>query len=228
MVTGTLFRVGMMAKFKQFIAELKDMDSGFEGKTFEKVLVKGLRMAGLDFKENIANGPGWDIQTKGSGWNRLIDDSDVNIKVAGTKWMVSMAELYTLLPWDKLPENYDSKKYEAKVKRLFNKKGVADIVFLKPKTKDIQNRIIEAVKNNNKDELEKLFVKKNFYSEKLGKGYDVRVLDNGERVTSIALDKGGKVFMRSEKPRKIGGSYSVTFRTPTTKLGKQERNVKKD
>lgn len=203
------------------------MDSGFEGKTFEKVMVDGLKMIGLDFEENIANGPGWDIKTKGSGWNRLIDNSDVNIKVTGTKWMVSMVDLYKLLPWDKLPENYDKTKYEAKVKRLFNKNGFPDIVFLKPKSKDIQSKIIDAVRNKDKEELEKLFVKKNFYSEKLGKGYDVRVLDNGERVTSVAVDKGGKVFMRSEKPRKLGGGYTVTFRTPTAKLGKQERNVKK-
>ena len=62
--------------------------------------------------------------------------------------------------------------------------------------------------------------KKNFYIEKLGSGWDVRVLTRDNRVSSIAIDSGGKVFMRSEKPRKLGGTQMVTFRTPTHVPGK--------
>jgi hypothetical protein len=34
------------------------------------------------------------------------------------------------------------------------------------------------------------------------------------------IDSGGKVFMRSEKPRTLGGTMMVTFRTPTHVPGK--------
>ena len=162
----------------------------------------------------------WDIKTIGTGWQRIITDKQVNIKVAGTKWMFGTSELYKLLPWDKLPDNFNADKAAAKVKRLLNKKGLSQIVYLKPKDKSIQTNIISAVDQKDVDKLEKLLVKKNFYIEKLGKSYKVRVLANKERVTSVAIDKGGKVFMRSEKPRSMQGTMMVTFRTPTVKLGK--------
>ena len=37
----------------------------------------------------------------------------------------------------------------------------------------------------------------------------------GGRVSSVAIDSGGKVFMRSERPRELGGTMVVTFRTPS-------------
>jgi len=215
-------------RFHKFLNEVKDIvDSGKKGKEFEAKFIEALEMVGLDFDINHYAGKMWDILPKGDGWLRLVSDKEVNIKVAGTKWMFASTELYTMLPWEKLPDNWDVDKATKKVRNFLNKKGVAQTVYLKPKDKTIQMAIIDAVNKKDKEKLDTLMVKKNFYIEKLGQGYNVRILTNGERVTSIAIDKDGKVFMRSEKPRQMkGSSMVVTFRTPTAKLGKVERKLK--
>jgi hypothetical protein len=209
-------------KFEDFVNEETTdiVDTGKKGKQFENKFIKALEMVGLKFDVNNYAGAMWDIKPKGKGWLNLFTETPVNIKVSGTKWMFGTSELNKMLPWEKLPEKFDNDKAAAKVKRFLNKKGLADVVYLKPVAKDVQNAIIDAVDNEDVDKLKMLLNKKNFYAEKLGRGYSVRVLSNNERVTSVAIDKDGKVFMRSEKPRKLGGTMMVTFRTPTTKLGK--------
>lgn len=208
------------------LTEIKDIeDAGLGGKEFEKIFVKALRLVDMKFQSNIASGPGWDIRPMGDNWVKLISDKDVNIKVHGTKWMLSSSEIYRALPWDNLPDDFDRDKAEKKVRKILNSKGVAQIYFLKPKSKDIQKEIVSATQAEDIDAIKKLLVKKNFLFEKLGKGYGVRILDNGERVTSVAILKDGKVFMRSEKPRKLGGAVTVTFRAPTPKISKIDRKV---
>jgi hypothetical protein len=215
-------------RFKSFLAEETSdiVDTGKKGKEFENKLVKALKMVGLKFEVNRYAGRMWDIKPTGDGWLRIISDKEVNIKVAGTKWMFGTSELYKMLPWEKLPDDFNKEKAEAKVKRFLNKKGLSQIVYLKPKDKMIQTEIISSVDQNDIEKLDALLVKKNFYVEKLGKGYQVRVLTDGEKVTSVAIDKGGKVFMRSEKPRNMKGTMMITFRTPTAKLGKVQRKIK--
>ena len=210
----------------EFLAEIKDTDDqGFGGKQFEKTLIKAFKLIGLKFVVNAVSGPGWDIHTTGEKWLRLISEKNVNIKVYGTKWMFSSSELYKILPWEKLPEDFDKAKYEKKIRRVFSKKGVSQIYFLKPKNKEIQERIINATNEKDVAELEKIIVKKNFRFEKIGQNYNINILDNGERITSIAIVKDGKVFMRSEKPRQLGGVMTVTFRSPTPKISKTTRPV---
>jgi hypothetical protein len=201
-------------------------DWGSVGKKFEDTFSAACKLVGLKFQKNTKTGKSWDIHPTGDGWERLYSEKDVNIKVAGTKWMFGSSDLTKILPWENKPEDFDVEKAAKKVKRVVNKLGIPDVVFLKPKDKDIQQKITDAVRAKDIEALDKLMVKKNFNAEKLGRGYTVRVLTNNERVTSIAIDKGGKVFMRSEKPRKIGGSMMVTFRTPTAKIGKIDRKVK--
>lgn len=213
----------LLEELEERIADIED--SGLGGKQFEKTFVKALRIIGMEFDANIVSGPGWDIHTRGDKWLRLISDKNVNIKVSGTKWMFSSSEIAKYLPWDKLPDNYDTTKYEKKIRRIFVQKGISQIYFLKPKTLDIQNKIIDATQKKDIEVLNKLIVKKNFRIEKLGRNYDVKILDNGKRITSIAIIKNGKVFMRSEKPRSLGGNVTVTFRTPTPKLSKIVRPV---
>lgn len=209
-----------------YLNEVKDIeDPGLSGKKFERYFVKALRLIGLKFKENIATGPGWDIHPTGGDWSKLITNKKVNIKVYGTKWMLSSSELYKMLPWDKLPKDFDREKYVKKIKSVFSKKGVSQIYFLKAKNKNIQEKIIEGVKAKDVEKVKKLLVKKNFIYEKLGRSYDVKILDNGERVTSVAVLRKGKVFMRSEKPRKMGGVTTVTFRMPTPKISKVIRKI---
>lgn len=215
-------------KFKKYLNENIDSeDWGSTGKKFEKVFLKACELVGLGFTENAYAGKLWDFHPKGPGWNKFLSNNQVNIKVYGSKWMFGSTELYKMLPWKKLPEYFNVDKANAKVKRYLNKIGLNKIVFLKPKNKDIQSKIIELVKNKNVEELNELMTKKNFLVQKLS-NYKVRILTNKERVTSIAIDSGGKVFMRSEKPREMGSGKSimVTFRTPTPKISKKERKVK--
>lgn len=216
----------MRGLIEKRLFEIRDIeDPGLGGKEFEKVFVKALKLVGLEFKGNITSGPGWDIHTIGSGWLKLISEKNVNIKVYGTKWMFSSSELAKKIPWDRLTDNYNSDRTEKAIRDVFRKKEISKIYFLKPKTKDIQNRIIKYTKDGNVDALRKTVVKKNFKFEKLGRNYSVRVLDNGDRVTSVAILKNGKVFMRSEKPRKMGGVMTVAFRAPTPKLSKTIRRL---
>lgn len=214
-------------KFKQYINEIINADVGAGGKHFEKVFMKACDLLDLQYEKNGVNGRGWDIKPIGDGWTRIINSRDVNIKVSNTKWLFSSTELTHIVPWDGVGDNYNEKNVINRIKELFKRLGLPSTVFLKPKTNTIQDKIIEAVKNKDISQLEKLFVSNNFYAEKLGRNYKIRisVRDNG-KIGSIAIDKGGKVFMRSEKPRKMGGSVSVTFRTPTPKLSKKERPIK--
>jgi hypothetical protein len=210
------------------LGEIADTDDqGFGGKSFEKTFVKALRLAGLKFDANVESGPGWDIHTIGSEWLKLISDKDVNIKVAGTKWMVSSSEIAKVVPWDSLPTDYDRKAMEAKVRQIINSKGLPQIYFLKPKSEEIQGKIVDATNAKDVDHIKKLLVKKNFRYEKLGRNFDVKILDNGERVTSVVIMKGNKAFMRSERPRTTGRSATVAFRSRTPVISKKERAVAK-
>lgn len=202
-------------------------DTGSSGKEFEKKFIQALQMVGLDFDINKNSGALWDIHPKGDNWNRLIDEKDVNIKVARTKWMFGSSELSTIIPWDE-PVNLDNMKfYTDEIKKFFKKKGVQNNYFLKPKDDSIQNSIIRAVDNNDVEMIEKLLVRPNFFIERLGNSYDIRINNKDNYITSIIIIKDGKVFARSERPRSLGGSKGfVAFKTPTEKLSNKSRPVK--
>ena len=226
-------------RFKEHLEEYEDLDIidgdldektiedwGKVGKRFEAKMVRALQKAGLDFEENRYAGSGWDIKPKGTGWTGKLAGKEVNIKQAKTKWMFGSSELYKMLPWDGFKGKFDTNKAAKKVKRFLKKKGLDKIVYLKPNSSDIQSKIKDIADDNSEKakEAKEVLSKKNFYIEKLGGSWDVRVLtrDDGKggRVSSIAIDSGGKVFMRSEKPRTLGGTMMVTFRTPTHVPGK--------
>jgi hypothetical protein len=220
----------MMRLSKYLIEMANDPDDwGKVGRDFERVFTRACELLGLRYEKNSFTGRIWDMKPVGPGWERILLDKDVNIKAGGTKWMFSSSEIYKELPWDDdKPEDFDTEVAAQKVKKILRKFGIDKTVFLKPANKDIQNDIYNAVKNEDIETLEDIFTSKNFYAEKLGTDYSVRVIANDTRVTSVAIDKGGKVFMRSEKPRKLGmgGTITVTFRTPTPKIGRVERKVK--
>ncbi len=143
--------------------------------------------------------------------------------------MFGSTYLAQILSWgEELPEDFDIEKHQQKVTRFINKIGIPSTVFLKPKNSEIEQQIIDAVKEEDVEKLNKIFVKKNFKAEKLTKQYDVRILTRDNKISSIAIDKAGKVFMRSEKPRKTGGSVLVAFRAPSAKLSKTDKSVRKD
>jgi hypothetical protein len=196
------------------------LDAGGRGKSFETKLLKAFDLTGLKYTRNRVTGSLWDIQPKGSGWERLVSHKNVNIKVAGARWMFGSAEFTKILPWDKIEdlEAFDKDKAAAKIKRILKKRGVHRALFLAPATKDIQARIIAAVDKEDVAALNDLLVKKNFKARKLSPGFSVRVSIKDNRIGSIAVDSEGKVFARSERPRNISGSKLVGFRAPRAAL----------
>ena len=63
-------------------------------------------------------------------------------------------------------------------------------------------------------------MKKNFELLKLGRHFDIRISTRENKIGSIAiLDSSGKVFIRSEKPRNIGGADLTAFRVPKNVKG---------
>lgn len=210
-------------RFYDYLAEKNvDVDTGKQGKKFEKIFTDALELINLKFNQNAAGGAIWDIESKGTGWN--LPNEKINIKVSSATWMFASTELGEILPWDKADKNFDDKKLSTKIKRFLNKKGINNVVYLKPKDSKIQNKIISAVKNKDKKLLNNLFSDENFYVEKLGKNYQVRVLSKNNKVSSVAVDKGGSVFMRTERPRKMGGSQNVVaFRAPKAEMGDLRR-----
>ena len=216
-----------MRLLKYINESVKDTeDFGATGRKFESAFIKALKMLQVEHEENRYAGAGWDIKSLGPDWVKLLLDKEINIKIFSAKWMFGSTDLATMLPWDKPDEKFDKDKMEMRVKRYLNKKGIADTVFLKPKTADIQSGILKAVKSKDVEALKELMVKSNFQFEKLGRTYNVRILQKADgTVSSIAVDKAGKVFMRGEKPRKMGGSMLVAFKSPTNILSKGSKTI---
>lgn len=209
--------------------EIPAFDAGGRGKKFEDILFKAFDLVGLKYTRNGRSGALWDIRPKGKGWQKIIHDENVNIKIANTKWMFGTAVFSKMLPWDDVTKfsDWSPELYAKRVKRHLNRLGLPSVMYLKPKDKDVQDRITAAVDKEDVPTLNDLLVRKNFTLEKLGKGYSVRITVDGNKIGSIAIDKGGKVFMRSEKPRNVSGSLMVGFRTPGKKMGKTYKRVKK-
>ncbi len=205
---------------------MKFPDSGAVGKLFEKIFIKALELVDLDYEKNSGTGRTWDIKPKGSGWDKFISGKPVNIKAARTVWMFASKELGAILPWNNIKGQFDDKKVAAKVKRFLNKLGVNQVIYLKPKDQEIQSKLISAVRKSDTTELNNILKENNFLAEKLGKNYQVRILTKENRVSSITIDKG-QVFMRSERPRQMGGSEDVVaFRAPKPEISTIFRKVK--
>lgn len=215
-----------MIKLIDIVRRILSEDTGASGKEFEAKFIEALELVGLEFDVNRSSGALWDIRPTGEGWNRLISEKDVNIKVARTKWMFGSAELSNMIPWDDASSIQNVELYKKRIRRLLKSKGVQDTLFLKPKSDAVQNKIMQAVAVKDVDTLNQILVRDNFLIEKLGNNYDIRILAKGNRITSIVFDKGGKVFMRSERPRQVGGSSGfVAFKSATPQISDKPRPV---
>lgn len=202
------------------VEKTSDLDTGARGKAFENTLLKAFDLVGLTYQKHRASGAAWDFKATGGDWRKLVGDHEVNIKVAGARWMFGGTEFVAALPWDEIDdvEAFDKDKAAAKIRRILVRKKIPQLVFLKPKDKEIQAQIKQAVDVEDVVTLEDLLVKSNFKISKLGRNFSVRISVRDGRIGSIAVDKAGKVFMRSERPRKMGGSKMVGFRAPLDAL----------
>jgi len=198
------------------LEKVTDIHHGTEGLRFEDTLLRAFDMVGLSYDKNSAKGAGWDFRPKGAGWKPLIGEKDVNVKVSTAKWLFGTSDLVKALPWDGVPDDFDFDKAALNVKKILIRRGVHELYFLKPISKEIQNKIAEAVSNRDGEELVKLLVKRNFKLEHLGRGFDVSISQRDGRIGSIAIKKGGKIFARSERPRERKRGTQVAFRMPTS------------
>ncbi len=216
-------------RFNKYLFEAVDTDDvGYEGKKFEDLFLKAFEL--LDLKYILSSGRRviWDYRPIGDEWNRLISGKDVNIKISGTKWLFGTAELGNMVPYEEgFKDENEITKIEKQIKKWIKSKEIHKTYYLKPNTSDVQKQIIAAVKSEDIEKLDKLITKKNFKFEKLGNNFDVEISTNKNlSVKSIKILKGGKTFMRSEKPRKVGGSKNfVAFKSPSSKLGDKNRKV---
>ena len=208
------------------------LDHGAIGKQFEAILKQGFDIVGLGYQNNnVGKQSMWDIKTYGDGWQKLVNDKFINIKTFKTKWLFSSVDLVNMLPWEdpKAAASIDLAKSAKRIKRLLVKKGATNVVFLKPKTEEIQNGIIKAVKQKDKQSLNELLVKKNFYIFKIPKDATIGISTSDRGIGSITIKKGDVVLARSERPRALGGTPSVTFRMVSTKPPKgSPKNIKKE
>jgi len=201
------------------------LDVGRKGRKFEHDFIEALRLVGLAFETNRTGGAAWDIHPKGPGWQKIVDNKDVNIKLTQARWLFGSSELGKSIPWDDFsPE--DEEKVVRVVRKVLNQWSVPKVVFLKPKDQEVQSALQSAVRKKDCEALSGLLVRKNFNAVSLGH-YSIRILSKGSRINSIVLEKGGKVFARTERPRKVGHSlHFVAFRAPTPKISKINRRLK--
>lgn len=216
-------------RFYNFLTERKD--TGSKGKKFENILMQAFDIVGLQYETSSGMGKLWDIRPIGKDWIKVLGDENVNIKVSGTKWLFGTAELGKMLPWEEgISTEEEKQKYEKQIKKWIKKKDIHNVYFMKPKDSKIQKEIISAVSSQDKERLNELLVKKNFQFEKLGNKFNVELTTREDgSIGYISVLKNNKQFMHSERPRKVGGSSSfVTFRTPSTEIGKAKRRLKEE
>ena len=191
-------------------------DSGLSGKEFENVFFQALDLLGLQYSRNSQSGRLWDLTPQGGNWVRLLKGRRANLKVSGTKWMFSDRRLTDMLPWEPgdAPPDFDFDHAAQLVKDYLDSLGLNDVLWLRPASKDIERAVGDAVHRKDKKALRRLMRSENFTSFDLS-GYTASVTpakDNTARVGSIAIRKGGRVVVRSERPRMISGSPMVAFR----------------
>lgn len=205
--------------------DLPSFDSGGVGKKFEDILLFAFGLIGLKFEKNSKGGKGWDFKPIGDQWLKIINNKNINVKIANTKWLFGSAVFGKIIDWDNFGDD-DLERAKKEVKKAFSKNGINRILFLRPKTSDIQSDIISATKKNDVIKLKELLQKKNFSIKKLGNSYEVKISVTNKKVSSIVILKDGKVFMRSERPRKVGGSKNfVGFRKDSIPKTKKPRKL---
>ncbi len=208
--------------------DIPAIDTGSKGKKFEDILLKAFSLVGLTFKTNTVRGKMWDVHPQGDDWINFLGEKDINIKIVSTKWLFGTSKIGQMLPWDDIPDDFDEAPAIKKIKKFLNTKGVADVLYLKPKTIEIQSAIVKATEAEDVAKLNTLLSKKNFSVAKLGRSYGVTLNRKGNRFTSVVIHKDGKVFMRSERPRKVGKSSAfVAFKLPApTATSSKLRKIK--
>jgi 2'-5' RNA ligase/8-oxo-dGTP pyrophosphatase MutT (NUDIX family) len=156
---------------------------GAEGRAFEAVFMKALRLLGLQFEEAAgATSAVWDIRPSGPGWSPLLADTNVNLKIKGTRWLFTARAVYDAMKagaknvrdgtWS---PSRASAHVEKAVRDAFKAKGVLGTAFMKPKDAATQKAIDAAVRKKDKAALRALLSGKNFSIKKLGRSFDVKV-----------------------------------------------------
>lgn len=228
---------GLLARFESKLSQDVDdvpevSDTGGRGKQFEKTFIAALKLLGLRFTENRYAGAGWDIHPDpdDDGWSKLLPRVGINIKVYSTKSMVGSSIFSAMLPWgEDLPKDFDFKRAELRLKRQMNKLGWNRVRFLSARSPEVEKEIADAVTTGNAEALRELMTRRNFRLRYLSSDYEVQVKTRDGKISSIAVIKSGKTFMRSEPPRRVGGSAGyVAFKREAQTGVKDIRIVKRE
>lgn len=215
--------------------------AGRAGMRYEKAFKEALRLVGLNFRDNTGTGAVWDIHPLGVGWHVLIGDQDVNLKVSRTRWLFSdaavyqrMREVFQNVKGGRLTSRVGERTLRNDVKEVLLSKGIADTVYMKPKSAEVEDAIIEAARNKDVMALKDLLVMKNFATKKLGKGFKVEVFidweagdfeETGERETSwqktakilVSGGTGGKAFEFVGRVERVLKSPTLFFKDRSAK-----------
>jgi len=162
-------------------------DTGATGKQYEAKFKRACDLLGMKYEESGKTGVAgavWDIRpaTDGTPWYPLLRGEDVNLKVVTARFLISSREIYLAfhnlarkVKAGEITKAEADKRAERAVRSFFKKAGVPTTLFMKPKSKDIQNSIIKAVNAGDVEALEKLMVADSFSTKMLGEPYNVAI-----------------------------------------------------
>lgn len=204
-----------MARAQVILQGLWEASFGDRGTEVEKAFVVASNKVGLTAVTSPHSGKMWDFQAQSGPWNRYFFGKPVNIKNHKGKFLFWSTEVANMLPWDpgNLPPDYDTDKAEREVYQYIQRSRLPEVVFLKPATVEVEDRIIKLADiGADISQVAELFKnKRNWLAHMLGPrfGIHINLNEKKRRVSSVVIvQPNGRVFGMSEKPR--GGK--VQFR----------------
>lgn len=177
--------------------------SGKQGIIFEQAFKRACSLIKLDFSvDTVSVNCMWDIEPISENWNKLLQNKKVNIKQYGTRWLFSLsANKLDKVLWGKEATEKERLVFLNIVKTVI-KKRLNNIIWLSPKTEDVQKQIITNQNKKNKKALVEIFSNDNYEmvtSDNIN--IDFQKVKEGQPFipNSIVLKKGGKVIARGER-----------------------------
>lgn len=191
----------------------KGSKTGQAGVDYENAFLVACNMLGLDYAEQKGSAL-WDLRPLGPGWEKLIKNKDVNIKVAHTKWMFSDSILKRMFPWSEQefakygPSVFAGKRYTPKVAEAMRKQGKilpANPTLIAAHEKRIQIYYRSVMKLQNylfmapkSPQIQRSIVKAARFAYRIGfdaiKGVPRDLDDEGRRKLGMTLDRLYQLF----------------------------------
>jgi len=127
-----------------------------EGEQFETYLLKAFKYIGLDFVQPPQKNAFWDFRPKGPGWEKILKDMNVDIKIENAETMFSLydPELTKHPIWGRTADTEFSKSFMQRIARQLKSMldsdikvyGINKIVYLKPKDNQFRMEVMQLVR----------------------------------------------------------------------------------